>query len=365
MADCIVYFSVFGLVFLLNAFAIRRYRSFVGKVLIALGFVILLCFIGFRYNVGTDYDNYLGIYNSITNTSWENLFSMNIEPAVAVMFKALSFVLWDAKLVFVVIGFLLLWPVYKANKLYDYKYLAYSVFCFCILFLPFGLNGMRQGMSMSFALLALSYFNKDKTKNSIICFVISCLLHTSALFLVPYALGAVFTKKRKKYILPINAILTIVLSIVVVFFLSSLLQENGIVKYDYILKTMDIENASLIGLIIYSPIIIANIASVWAGYKKQRPDNQFVLYGSLSLSGLVFYIIGSSAKYLSRLGLTLMIPSIITIPYLLQETTQRKHERVLLKALFVVYLVLFFVIHFYIWGKHEIMPYQTWLVGGV
>lgn len=359
MIDCLVYFVVFGLVFVLNILAVRQKNSKLKYILIGLGFLILLLFIGFRYNVGVDYKSYLSSYNSVANTSWDKILSLRMEPLVSFIFKVCSYILQDSRLIFLVLGFLLLLPLYMANKVYNNKYLAYSVLTFCVLFLPFGLNGMRQGIAMSFALLALVYFAKNKNKKGLFSFIISAFFHTSALIMLPYIIAIWFCRKKNIKFTTINIILTTIVSLALFFFLNGILLDNGITKYSYMLSEIGTEEVSLSGFLIYAPIMI--LALVFAGDREERTE--LSIYKNFMMTGLLFYTIGTTAQYLTRFSYFFLLPMIMLSSILIQNISN-KRDRIIVKILYIIYLIVFFYLQYYVSGRHGIMPYQTWLLGG-
>lgn len=356
MIDCLIYFGVFGVVFGLNFMAMRQESIKLRRLLIALGFLALLVFIGFRYNVGTDYGSYLRIYDKISNMEWSELPSLKTELLIASIFKVCSYVLVDARLIFIVLGALLLYPIYKVNKLYDYKYLAYSVLTFCVLFLPFGLNGMRQGIAMGFTLLAFVRFIKGSNKMGIIDFTASVLFHTSAWIALPYIIAIYARRKWNISFTKMNIILTAFIAIAVLFFLNSILVEHGITRYNYMLGSTDVEKISLKNAAVYIPIVLFMLSF----HGKREQEMEILIMKNLVISGICLFVVGTSAQYLTRFGLYFMMPSIILLPKLIQSITA-KRMRVITKGLFIAYLIGFFVVQYAIFGKHEILPYQTWM----
>ena len=360
MSDCLVYFVLFAFVFLINFAAIKQKKPVVRKILILLSFLVLLIFIGFRYNVGTDYQSYLEEYTVSANTEWTKIPSLRIEPLMAIVFKLSSYILHDPRLIFVIVGFLSLYPVYKLNKLYDYRYLPYSVLAYCVLFLPFGLNGMRQGIAMGFTSLSIVYFARGSIKHGIIDFVVSVLFHTSAAIVLPYIIAICLKRWKKFNFNKMSVIITILVGVVVLFFLNNFLIENGINKYNYILGKIDLESMSITRSLFYLPILLMVVFL----RNKDKKDDEISIMRNLVIVGLVFYLFGSSARYLSRFALYFMMLAIIVLPELIQNIPKR-NLKMLCFAGFVVYLVVLFYLQYAVLGWQEILPYRTWLFGGI
>lgn len=359
MIDCVPYFVTFGLVFALNYFAMKSKRKFTRIALMMAGFILLVLFVGLRYRVGTDYDAYLRMYDRIGSTSWNSIWASGTELLLTLVFKICSSFLSEPRLIFVILAILLFAPLYLANKQFGYKYLAYSILTFCIMFLPFGMNGMRQGIAMSFVLLSFTYLMKDRTRGAVISLIIAVLFHTTALIVLPYFILFLIRKRKKINTTFWSLVLTGALSIIVLFFLNSLFLNSGFSKYSYILGAVDLEKMNLFSVVLYLPLA----AFTFFLYPRGKADETVQEHKDLMISGLVFQLIGSSAQYLSRFALYFLIFAIFLMPELLQHVSD-KRIRVLAKIIYLIYLITYFIIQFAVMGTHEILPYQTWIFGG-
>ena len=221
MEQLLVYIVFFLIVFFINCMGLRLYkkeqkRKF-GLVLFLFSFALLLMFIGFRYNVGTDYESYLITYNRIKILSFNELYKYDWEFGAVLLFKLVSLFFKNNFILFFFIGAFQLYPIYKINKLNKFEFLPYSVLIFCFVFLPFYLNGMRQGIAISFALLSFYYLH-DKNNNikSILYLTLGYMFHKSILIIIPYLiLSLISNKKRYK---KLSIIITIIISIIILFF---------------------------------------------------------------------------------------------------------------------------------------------------
>ena len=351
MASLIFYFTIFTIVFIINSAASSLYKKnkIVSKILIFISFLILLLIQGLRYKVGTDYEAYLDYYNLIKYSSWKSLFLINWEYGALIIFKLASFLYETPTIMFFIIGFLNLYPLYRVNKLYEYKYLSYSILTFCCLFLPFCLNGMRQGIAMGFVLLSFMYLIEQKQIKSIIALVTAILFHKTAVLIIPYIIIYKLFKEKNfgKYCI----VLSITLSIVILFFLKDFFAENDILTYSYYLNDININNISIKVMMFYIPVIILMLLF------SKRKQLYHKVSSTLVVSGIFFDIIGTSAKYLTRISLYFTFFQILLLPYLIQNIKNNDTKKII-KVLYVVYLILYFIIQFYMMGKHEIFPYR-------
>lgn len=351
MYDILVYISFF-FIELLMCFLVKKYKS---NIIVFIAFLFPLSFIGYRFNVGTDYKNYIRIFNDIKSVnSFSELMSINWEKGALILFKLVSFVTNDPRMLFIPCTFLTLFPIFYVNKMYNYKYLPLSMLIYNLIYLPFCLNVMRQGIAMSFTLLSFHFMLLKKDKKSIASFVFAFLFHKSCIILLPFFLAFRFdksenkSKSTKKII-----IISITISILMLFFGKTIMDSLGITFYNSYFDRMNIKGLDLSYFILYIPTIVLLI------FIKTK-DVFININRSLIVSGYFFGVVGTTAKYLNRLNVYFTIFEIILIPYLINRIKNKK-TRVFVSILYVIYLVFYFVYQFYILGRHEIFPYNNWL----
>ena len=157
MNDILVYLAFFLIEFVVCVFA-KKYKF---KILLLLTILLPVTFIGFRFYVGTDYQSYMTFFERISHTNtFTELMELKWEKGALILFKLVSFFTKDPKIVFIPIAILTIVPLFYANKIYDYKYLPLSFLIYNLVYLPFCLNGMRQGIAMSFILLSFALLFK-------------------------------------------------------------------------------------------------------------------------------------------------------------------------------------------------------------
>ena len=355
MKSLLFYISIFLIVFLLNLFGSKLYQSknkILSKLIIFIGFIILLLLIGLRYEVGTDYNSYLYYYNIISVLNFNELYMVDFDIGAKVVFKLCSMIFTNEHLVFMVLGLLTLYPIYKANKLYDYIYLPYSVLSFCFLFLPFSLNGMRQGIAISFMLLAFVYLFKNKKINSLIAIMIAIAFHKTSVMLIPYmALYMLF--KGKKY-MTYSLFASIMVAIAILFFGDRLLSFAFVNEYSFYLEDLSISSISYKIIYLYLPILIVMLLF------NNRDEKNIYELRSLVITGIIFDVIGSSKQYLYRISLYYTFFIILLIP-ILSKYIKNDTIKKMIYIFYILYLIIYFIYEFYTLGKHEIFPYQAWI----
>lgn len=356
MKSLILYLSVFIVVFILNIIGSKYYKNHkcIGSAIIFMSFMMLIMLIGCREDVGTDYNSYIYYYNFISNLNFNELSIVDWEYGALFIFKLTSILFKSSKAIMIVLAILTIYPIYKLNKLYDYKYLPYSVLTYCFIFLPFSMNGMRQAIAMSFIALAVGYLMKEENVKSILLIIIAYLFHKSAIIVIPYL--ALFMIKKGRKIERDYILITLMVSILILFFNDDLINLGFISEYDYYLENVSIENISFTALIFHIPIIM-----ILLGFSNKEEKHLKLLKG-LTISGIILDIIGTSKQYLSRIALYYTMFEILLIPILLQHIRNQTTKK-FVSFLYICFLIIYFIYQFYILGRHEIFPYQTWLLG--
>ena len=361
MNDILPYLLVFTSVFVTNFFAARTKNKIIKNILLVISFSILVCFIGFRKNVGTDYKAYANTYLSVKDMEWQDLFHLRLEPFVGIIYKLFSALFSDYHWIYFMYGALALLPIYIANRLYNYKYLAFSMLAYCMFFLPFSLNGMRQGVAISFALLSFVLLIKERKKHAILSFILAVLFHNTTVIVVPFFLVSLLKKKEIRKEIVYYILIAVAMIISMLTFLKSFLDEHELSSYGGYLSNMSYDNISFASIVSFLPVLI--IIFLMAR-KYVKPIEDVVRLRALFYIGMIFQIAGTLAQYANRIAL-FFLPSLILLVPIFLDSIKNPLVRYALKILFIIYFIAYFVVQFVIWGRHDIIPYETWWVGGM
>jgi hypothetical protein len=353
MDTLLFYFSVFFIVFVIQKIALATRKTnhkIISNILIIVSLMILTCLFGFRYYVGTDYKSY---YELLTHYRYSNniLSSASIEIGNRLLIY-LSFMFTNKYLAFFLYGFVTMLPLYLANKEYDYKYLPLSIFIYNCTLLPFAFNGMRQAVAMSLLLLSFVYLKNNKKRKSIITYILAFMFHTSAIIMLPYFIVLFIQNEKKEQTINKYFFLgTIVVSLLMVFGIERLLSLGIFDKYAYFLRTFDVEVISFKNLIHFMPAIIMIGISTFT--------DEFNSYKQLYLSGIPIYVVATAGRFLTRISLYFNIFQILLIPAIIGSIKKRE-SRIFVSIAYIAYLIVYFYIQFYVYGRHEIIPYISW-----
>lgn len=162
------YLFVFPVILLLASF--KQLKC--GK---QLAMILLVLFIGLRYNVGVDYENYQRIYENIYETLIEPLFWL-----INVSVDWLSLGVWGVMLLCAAIMIYFLHLTFLRTPFY-----VFSLFLFLMQGYDTSVNVVRQAVAMAIFIYSLRYIVERSFFRYLLLILLAASFHISALFLVP------------------------------------------------------------------------------------------------------------------------------------------------------------------------------------
>lgn len=154
----------------------------------------LIIFAGLRYKVGTDYSNYVAIYQRLDTAHWySEIVETKQEPGFTALMLTIKSVSESPQSLFWVSAVLTIVPIY-AVLLRHSELPALSVALFVLLNYVNFFNGVRQGLAAAVILLAWSVMGRRRWWWFVGLVAIAATIHQSALF----AGIAIFIVRRRK-----------------------------------------------------------------------------------------------------------------------------------------------------------------------
>lgn len=335
--------------------SIHNYKS---SLFILISFFSIFLISGLRYNVGTDYQEYVNLFYSISNTKIIVLDHTAIEPLFIVFIKIVSIFSNNPVWLFLAFSFFITYFIYKASikssNLYDL-----AIFLFLVLgFYTSSLNIVRQWMAASVLLFGYSFLeNENSEKNKFWWYVLLAFLcHYSSLIVIP--IYFFIHKPRTNKI----RIFFILLSIVIfnsTNFIIEILQyislNIGVFNKYYKYLKMD-ENIGgsifvlpMFCLLTYLFYFIINRNSISSSKSIEININILII-------GFAFSLIGQKLMIFNRLQFFFVSVLIIVIPQLVSLV--RKKERAFVYLFFIVLGTIFLIYSLSNNGGNP-LPYQT------
>lgn len=165
--------------FKLENYKIWRYDIFIPIVLVSL-------LMGFRYQVGTDWEVYLSYYIDIKNfgISWQAIRTSTLEPLYLLLNLCVTSLQVPYQIFFALVMFLHLILLYKSFDKYVFL-LPLGIFFYVTTVFTTSLNIQRQTLSFCVFLFALRYILEGNFLKYACYILMASLFHYSAILLFP------------------------------------------------------------------------------------------------------------------------------------------------------------------------------------
>ena len=234
--------------------------------------ILLLCISGFRYGLETDYWHYYYIFHGILKAS-------NIEIAYTLLNKIIYAVTHNFNIFCFIIAIV---SMGLKGWIFDkMKYPFMALLCYYLRFyVLFELNAIRQGLAITFILLAYIAIDKKNIKKYIVFSIIAILFHSSAIviFIAPILKKMNLNAYKIVIIYMAALIFRIFLFDQTIVFLQGFAtfingSSNGVIKgTQYIINSGD--KMQSFGILNYIRIILPGLAL----YYLQKKDNKPFFY---------------------------------------------------------------------------------------
>lgn len=148
--------------------------------------VIISLIMGFRFQVGTDWETYKGYYEDFLKggMSWESIKYSTLEPLYLILNKTIALFNIRYQGFFTIIMSLHLILLYKSFDRYSFL-LPLGLFFYITTFFFMSLNIQRQTLAICIFFFSLRYIFDRKFLKYCICISIATLIHYSSIILFP------------------------------------------------------------------------------------------------------------------------------------------------------------------------------------
>ena len=168
--------------------------------------IVISLMIGFRYQVGGDWESYLDKLQNISYGFYEALFESgdpgyNLINWLSLFFGGIFFVNFICGLIFT-IGLILF------CKTLPFPWIGITV-AIPYLVIVVSMGYSRQGVAIGISMMALSFLSKNESRKNIIFSGIAVLFHSSAIVMLPFYALAI--KTRRWILLPLMVVLGLII----------------------------------------------------------------------------------------------------------------------------------------------------------
>lgn len=306
--------------------------------------IIISLLAGFRYKVGTDWENYYEYYQRILNygMSMDAIKDSTIEPLYLILNCIIAFFKFPYQLFFGVVMFIHLFFLYKSFKDYTWLLPLGLFFYFSSIFTT-SLNIQRQTLAFCIFLYAtIFYRNGDGLKYLLTVILASCF-HYSSLILLP-----IYFLRFKCFSFLENRWLGLFLYIFSFFLFSYVLEFIYILLTNFVTNVKYLNNMSALGNLemgVNSGIGIFifhffDIVIIWNSKmlsKSFKDINFCFLYRAFFIGVILSNIFGNDI-FLSRVPFALESLRFIMLAFLVYKMLQHRTILNYLLALFIIIL---------------------------
>lgn len=310
---------------------------------------------GLRYNVGTDYQSYLSLYNGFSNNNNLYLSWYESEPLFIYLCKALysltfgnqsALFMFDA-IVMGIFSFLT-FDYYKEKVDMPILYLFYYGTC-----LPYFFNVERQGVAVVLVWYSMHFAQEKKFIKFLLCIITATLFHNTAIIgIVFYVIWHIAERKSVyiKCVLFFIAILAPVIFSISVDFLSLYIPIFS--KYTkFLTETGDQRvNINFVFFMIMLLIMIKLQKFI------DKEDKFYIVL--LSIMCCMTFLLNEYIAWGFRMSFYFEISLMIGYGHIYNKLNYQSNKRILCLFLVVV-MMFYFTYKFWIQGNSEIFPYQS------
>ncbi len=350
----ILYMSVFLIVTALLSLS-KKSTKILKIIIITTSICLLSLLAAVRYNVGTDYNSYFQIYNSINN-NFSNILIFNFyqEPGNVIIYRLSYLIFNNYKSMFFIFSFItstfFVLGIIKYEKIINVKL---SIFMFLSMYFLVSLNGMRQMLAVSLLFYGSFYLVSNKSIiKFLIIIAIAGLFHKSAyfmIFLIPYYYYIKDKTIQKSYIIVL--FITLIGVPLIAYSAATLSSVLGIyssyVTYD--------GQKNVLFLLYILPSIIIYIISLKNSFKNAN-SNTGNVYFKLYILSIPLQFLGYFYSYFDRFSLYTLVFQCLAIPISVKNIKSNSTKSMVL-LLTYSWVIFYHVIMFIILGSNGVYPF--------
>jgi hypothetical protein len=326
------------------------------KVVLGIVMVFLFTISAFRYNVGTDYQHYVDIYNWIVSG-----LGAYVEPGFYYFNVVIQRLGGNNTWVFFFSSLLLFLSLWVGlTKCVDSKYWFFAAFLFITTGTFFSsMNLLRQYMAISIVVMATPWLIEKKNIRYIIATFIAILFHTSAiiifLFIILVLLDDFKIMPILMWVTYFTSLLFVIIdfrSIIFIFgqFIPS--RWSGYLDSGFFLQRNTFAMLKLIVPNITLIFLLINKKSLLT----QNPSNKIYIVGSFLYT--IFSNLFFGVTVLTRLSEYFYLFFIVSI-ILVIKLCQDRLSRLIITTFYIIYYIVLTVVTIFMMNGYGVIPYMS------
>ena len=353
MESLLFYIGTFSIsTFFMTIADINKTKS--GKRLFAfLGLLIPIIIFGLRYNVGSDYESYMYMYNKYCGEPLKYLiFTRKLEIGFVFIIK-IAYFFGQPQLLFAIFSTSTMLLIYR-NIINNKEKCSVSLAWFLVLFLysMSALNIIRQMLAVAIIMNAYKYIWERKPKKFVIAVCIASMFHITALLFLPcYFINYRDNSKKQKILRKIIVIFVILIIIFFNVFMNVLTDIDSFERYKGYNQVVVSNNYTFFMKLAVLAVLLL-LRKKMCNYNEKNK-----LYYFFLIIDLMLYATGFISPFIKRISLYFGISEIFVISQI-PKIMKKKSEKNVTILTIVGYSIGMFVITVYVLKQSNMIPYQ-------
>lgn len=303
-----------------------------GQIVTFLCGLVLMFVAGFRWKVGTDFGNYMLMYERVKST-WFDLLMLFDEPGIGIIAKVGS-LFYDHPISMFILASIVTVSLYVITiKKYSYNF-QLSILLYIFVGAWHGaFNGIRQYLAAAVLFAGHRFIYEKKIWKYVLVVLVAMMFHRTAIVMLP----VYFLANGK---LSIKNIGIVVVSVVAIRYsydnlLSVMSFFKGTDQSQYAYMTSDVNGLRV--AVAFAPLLIALLATR-TGILHNK-ETQFYVMLLIINAGFMFGTSGSA--YLARVGIYTEMYATLAFPRIIQ-CLDEKSKKLMVMLIYVLYFVFWF-----------------------
>lgn len=341
-----MYYLSIWFIYFIYAFKQLFIKASYKKITISILFIISTIFAGVRYYMGTDYNNYYLLFETMTDPKLIPHYEIGFLYGVHLLKK----IGLNSFQIFFFISVISFWFIKKGICINSKSIGISLMIYFSIFMIPFNFNAIGQGIIIGIFLYSIEMMKNKETKKIILITLIASLIHTSGIIIIisyiVYRLNL-----QMKNILILSIIATIVLFInriigaVIIKILPAFISERFYSYFSIINMPVDLVSVGQRLLIMILILIFA--------YQNIDEHNKKILQIYV-LGFLLYALFAGNRLFATRINLGFRVLEVILLPNIMFFMKKKEYKL----GIFLIISLLSILVLVSNFSNENIYPYR-------
>ncbi|MFW1815216.1 EpsG family protein [Acinetobacter guillouiae] len=341
--------------FFLSVFSILSNNKVLSKKIFFLTILIIYIFVGFRFEVGVDRDDYLLLYQHIGGLSLKEALFYNDPGYAFVNYVGNYFNFKDMIFVNSVCAAIFIYTFYKFSKKFQYFWVPLFV-SYTYLVVVVSMNYIRQSVSISLLLMGLYFLINNKTYKFLFLLLLATLFHKTAIIFIVFF--PVFYFKNWK----IGKLIFATYTLVSLIFITYILYLASVNDANIYVSGNDVSSSGAVFRALFHLVPVGLYLYFRKFFENEYKGNIYILDYMVVLVVYCFALAFVFSTLSDRFNLYLSFFDILIYAKVCEILSLKKRNFLNL-YLFIFFSFTFFIwLNFGSWADYGWIPYQNYII---